>query len=97
FRLDQPAIGADPAVPDPLNGGDVRNLVAANLYTAGQFFGLMFSFLLGTLLMTNEFQHQTASVTFLATPDRTRVVIAKLITAVMVGMGFWVLATTVDI
>jgi ABC-type transport system involved in multi-copper enzyme maturation permease subunit len=95
FRLTEPG-GAGPGGA-PLSRADLYDEVVAGIYTSGQFFGLMFSLLLGTLLMTNEHQHQTASSTFLATPDRTRVVFAKLITAVLIGVLFWGITTVVDL
>jgi ABC-2 type transport system permease protein len=51
---------------------------AANLYTSGQYFGLLFVLLLGILVVTNEYYHQTATATFLVTPQRTRVIAGKL-------------------
>lgn len=54
---------------------------AANLYTSGQFFGVLLTALLATLLVTNEYRHQTATGTFLATPKRISVVMAKFIVA----------------
>jgi ABC-type transport system involved in multi-copper enzyme maturation permease subunit len=51
---------------------------AANLYTSGQYFGLLFVLLLGILVVTNEFFHQTATATFLVTPRRTWVIAGKL-------------------
>lgn len=44
--------------------------------------------ILGAIAMTAEFRHLTATPTFLATPHRGRVVVAKLITYMMVGFGF---------
>jgi ABC-type transport system involved in multi-copper enzyme maturation permease subunit len=71
--------------------------VTAEIYTSGQFFGLMFAMLLGTLLITNEYHHQTATTTFLTTPQRTRVILGKLATA-MLGAGFfWLFATVLSI
>jgi ABC-type transport system involved in multi-copper enzyme maturation permease subunit len=70
---------------------------AANLYTSGQFFGLLFVMLLGIVVVTNEFHHQTATTTFLTTPRRTAVVIAKLVTAALVGGGFWLVTTALTI
>ncbi|MGH3738734.1 MAG: ABC transporter permease [Micromonosporaceae bacterium] len=80
--------------PEP---ADQYAATAVNLYTSGQFFGLMFALLLGTLLMTNEYAHQTASASFLTTPRRDRVVVAKLVTAVGVGVVFWAATTVVDL
>ncbi|MFE0589372.1 ABC transporter permease [Micromonospora echinospora] len=67
---------------------------AANLYTSGQFFGLLLVMLIGILMVTNEFFHQTATTTFLSTPRRTSVIASKLIAASAMGFVFW-LATTV--
>lgn len=71
--------------------------VAANVYTSGQFFGLMFAMLLGTILVTNEYFHQTATATFLTTPHRTAVVLAKLATAVLAAGFFWLFTTVINV
>lgn len=70
---------------------------AANLYTSGQFFALLFVMLLGILLVTNEFYHQTATTTFLTTPHRTSVITAKLITATILGALFWLVSAALNI
>jgi ABC-2 type transport system permease protein len=70
---------------------------AANLFTSGQFFGLMFVMLVGIVLVTNEFQHQTATATFLAAPHRTAVILAKLLVAALTGVGFWIVTTALNI
>lgn len=70
---------------------------AASIYTSGQFFGLMLVMLLAILLITNEYYHQTATATFLATPKRTKVVVAKLITGAAIALLFWFLATAIDV
>jgi ABC-type transport system involved in multi-copper enzyme maturation permease subunit len=72
-------------------------LKAANIYTSGQFFGLMLVMLLAILLITNEFYHQTATATFLATPKRTKVIVAKLITGAAMALVFWLITTGIDI
>jgi ABC-2 type transport system permease protein len=69
----------------------------ASIYTAGQFFGLLFTMLLGALVVTNEFFHQTATTTFLTTPRRSRVIGAKLITGIGVGAFFWLLTTVLNL
>src|SRR5205085_6262527 len=53
--------------------------------------------LLAILLITNEFYHQTATATFLATPKRTRVIVAKLITGAAMAMLFWFVSTAISI
>ncbi|WP_432835455.1 ABC transporter permease [Dactylosporangium sp. CA-092794] len=70
---------------------------AANIYTSGQFFGLLMVTLLAILLITNEYYHQTATATFLATPKRTRVIFAKLITGAAVAVLFWFITTVIDL
>ncbi len=60
---------------------------AASLYTSGQYFGLLFVLLFGILIVTNEFFHQTATSTFLATPKRTLVIAGKLSITVMSAVG----------
>ena len=70
---------------------------AANVYTSGQFFGGLFVLLLGMLLITNEFYHQTATATFLTTPHRSAVVSAKLITGMAFAALFWLIITIIDV
>src|SRR5690606_23849466 len=55
--------------PEFFGGEDVGGMAdpsyhAGNIYTSGQFFGLMLVMLLGILMVTNEFFHQTATATF---------------------------------
>jgi hypothetical protein len=68
--------------------------VATTLYTSGQFLGVLIVMLLGAIVVTNEFFHQTATATFLVTPVRERVVLAKLAASVLLGLMFW-LGTTI--
>jgi ABC-type transport system involved in multi-copper enzyme maturation permease subunit len=70
---------------------------AGNIFTSGQFFGLVLVMLLGALVMTNEFQYQTATATFLTTPHRTRVVVGKLVAAAGLGMLFWLITQAIDL
>jgi ABC-2 type transport system permease protein len=65
---------------------------AANIYTSGQYFGLLLTMLLGMLVVTNEYFHQTATTTFLVTPRRTRVIVAKFLATLACGAAFWLLA-----
>jgi ABC-2 type transport system permease protein len=70
---------------------------AANIYTSGQFFGGLFVMVLAILMITNEYHHQTATSTFLTTPHRTAVVLAKFVTAAIASVFFWLLTTVLDI
>jgi ABC-2 type transport system permease protein len=50
--------------------------------------GLVFAFVIGTLLITGEYRFQTITHTFLVTPRRQRVVAAKLAACAIVGLFF---------
>jgi ABC-2 type transport system permease protein len=69
----------------------------ANLYTSGQFLGGLFVLLMAILVVTNEYYHQTATTTFLATPHRTHVVWAKFVGAVIASVFFWLITTVLDL
>ena len=71
--------------------------VSANVFTSGQFLGLLFVTVLGCLIVTNEFFHQTATTTFLATPHRTQVVAGKLAAGAVLGIAFWLISTVIDV
>src|SRR3954468_6360389 len=68
-------------------GEGIRNVFSASSS------GLML--IVGILVMAGEFRHGTAASTFLATPDRARVVKAKLISGTLVGLVFAALAAVV--
>jgi ABC-type transport system involved in multi-copper enzyme maturation permease subunit len=70
---------------------------AANVFTSGQFFGGLFVMVLAILMITNEYYHQTATTTFLTTPHRTAVVLAKFVTAMFASVFFWLLTTVIDL
>jgi ABC-2 type transport system permease protein len=70
--------------------------IAADLMTSGHFVCVLFAMLMGILLMTNEFTHQTATVTFLTNPHRTKVITAKFAAAACFGALFWLAATIVN-
>lgn len=79
---------------------DVARIVirsAANVFTAGQFFGLLLVVVLGALVVTNEFFHQTATTTFLTTPRRTSVILSKLAAASGIAVVFWLVTTVIDL
>jgi len=48
-------------------------------------FAQVFALVLGILAVTSEFRHGTITPSLLAVPDRTRLVLAKLITALIAG------------
>jgi ABC-type transport system involved in multi-copper enzyme maturation permease subunit len=67
------------------------------LVTSGQYFGLMFVLLIGIITVTNEFHHQTATTTFLASPHRTSVILAKTVAAGVFGVILWAITTAINI
>ena len=88
--------GPEGSQPDLTPYADIT-AIASNLYTTGQFFGLLFAMLLGILLITGEFQHQTLTTTFLTTPHRSAVVMAKLAVSAIGGVFFWFTTTLLSI
>jgi len=70
---------------------------AVALYTAGQLPGVLLACLLGVVLVTSEYYHQTATTTFLLTPQRTAVVIAKLVTALLLAGVAWLASTIISV
>jgi ABC-2 type transport system permease protein len=71
--------------------------VATNLYTSGQYFGILIVLLLSAMVVTNEFFHLTATTTFLVTPRRESVIVAKFGAAIVVGLIIWALTTVLNL
>jgi ABC-2 type transport system permease protein len=71
--------------------------IAANMMTAGQFTGVLFAMLAGIQVITSEFAHHTATATFLTTPRRTAVIVAKAGTAAWAGTLLWLASTVMDL
>lgn len=66
--------------------------LAPLLYSIGGSIGYVFPLLIGTLMVTTEFRHQTLTPTFLATPKRGMVLWAKLAAGVVIGAMYGVIA-----
>jgi ABC-2 type transport system permease protein len=68
---------------DPLNTAAGLTAVLATTY-----FAMLMAMVLGVTVATGEFRHQTATATYLAIPNRVRVLGAKAIAASGFGLGF---------
>ena len=78
--------GGAGAPPIPADG------LAPVLYSIGGSIGYVFPLLIGTLMVTTEFRHQTLTPTFLATPKRGLVLWAKLAAGVVIGAMYGVIS-----
>lgn len=56
---------------------------------------VVFAVVLAVIGITQEFRHRTATPTFLTTPHRHRVVVAKLVTYFIAGLGYAVVTAAV--
>ena len=54
--------------------------------------GALFASLIGVMAITSEFRHGTIRSTFLLTPDRNRVIAAKVIASLLMGIVFGLVA-----
>lgn len=63
------------------------------VYASSPFRGsYIFAMILGITAMTGEYRYQTVTATFLATPRRVRVVLAKMAAHLAVGLGYGLLS-----
>ncbi|HEY0002466.1 MAG TPA: ABC transporter permease [Actinoplanes sp.] len=70
---------------------------AAELYTSGQYMGVLIVLLLSAIIVTSEFFHLTATSTFLVTPRREAVILAKFAAAVIVSLLVWAATTLLNL
>jgi hypothetical protein len=86
------------------NGGTGR-LAGPSLSTASGLTGvigtadwaMILALVFGVTVATSEFRHSTATVTYLAVPDRVRVLIAKVIAGAVAGLVFGLAAAAAAI
>ncbi len=65
------------------------------LFGWGEVLGALFAALLGAMSITGEIRHGTIRPTFLVTPRRRRVVVAKVWASMLIGAGFGLVAGSV--
>jgi len=69
----------------------------AMVYSIASSIGYVFPLLIGTLMVTAEFRHQTLTPTFLATPRRGIALSGKVVVAALLGLLFGVMAIVVTV
>lgn len=87
------ALNYDPAMTgmtEDVAAPDARE-IATSIYTLAPAFGYVFPLIVGAISVTSEFRHQTITPTLLAEPRRGKVMTAKLIAALPVGLVIGVL------
>jgi ABC-2 type transport system permease protein len=71
--------------------------VATSLYTSGQYCGVLIVLLLSAIVVTSEFFHLTATTTFLVTPRRESVILAKFGASIIIGLVVWAFTTVLNL
>jgi ABC-2 type transport system permease protein len=89
--------GLDPGQAQVIREQAQLDSLASGIFTSGQYFGGLFALLFGILIVTNEFHHQTATATFLTTPVRRSVVLAKVVAGAVFATGLWLIATLISL
>ena len=59
--------------------------------------GVLIVLLLSAIIVTSEFFHLTATTTFLVTPRREAVILAKVGAGIIVGLVVWAITTLLDL
>ncbi len=91
------ALVATDALPAGSQGAPLVGDAYPLVYSIASAVGYVFPLLIGTLLITGEFRHQTLTPTFLATPRRGRVLWGKIIAGAVLGALYAVVALAVTV
>jgi ABC-2 type transport system permease protein len=67
------------------------------IYSLATAVGYVFPLLIGTLLVTNEFRHETLTPTFLATPRRGVALSGKIVAGIVMGAIYAVVAIVASV
>lgn len=69
------------------------SILPPTIYSSATSVGYVFPLLIGTLMVTSEFRHQTLTPTFLAFPRRGTALAGKVVVGVLLGLLYGVLGT----
>jgi ABC-2 type transport system permease protein len=75
-----------------LSASDLRGHDNQHLLLSAGTSGALFASLIGVMAITSEFRHGTIRSTFLVTPDRNRVIAAKVVASLLMGIVFGLVA-----
>ncbi len=89
FVVNNPGAGGGPGG-GQIVGDDTQ--VANTVYTAGISVGYLLLMTIGILTIGAEFRHKTISATLLATPRRTRAMLAKVLALLVIGVLYGLLS-----
>ena len=85
--------GVDPGAGQPVSPGLDSAEALRGVYAGAAFTGAyVFALVIGVTGMTGEYRYETVTPTFLATPRRERVVVAKSVAHLAVGVGYGIVA-----
>lgn len=90
-------VGVTPDQADLFSLTAVLRTAAADIYTSGQFLGVFIIMVFAGMMVSNEFQHQTATTTFLGEPRRAPVIAAKFAAAATIAAVLWLVTTAVNL
>ncbi|MFS0886042.1 ABC transporter permease subunit [Aeromicrobium sp. 179-A 4D2 NHS] len=82
--------------PESMGGGEAvaeGEELAKQIYSLTSPIGYVFPLIIGSLLFTGEYRHQTITATLLTQPNRTVLMAAKLVAGVVVGIVYGVIGT----
>lgn len=69
----------------------------SSVYTTAASVGYVFPVLIGVLSLTGEFRHKTITVTLLGTPQRTKVLAAKMLGGIPMGLMYGIAGTLASV
>ncbi|MEO6714986.1 MAG: ABC transporter permease subunit, partial [Mycobacteriales bacterium] len=78
----------------PIKDASARSVQLSEIFGRGGMFGTLFAALLGAMSITGEFRHGTIRPTFLLTPQRGRIIAAKVWASMLIGAAFGLIAMT---